>query len=203
MSLNTLNEILSVLFTSASTIVLIIGATILIYGFKIMCNKLGISLNDAAMTEILAIVSQVIKYLDQKFVDTIKKNSENGTLTEYQKNIIKEKATDMVLNILNSEQIDLLLKKYNMEDIDDVLDILIESNIKDTRTDDNNETIVINETTDDEVTYNVSNISLATYEPTEDELESIALCPGDCKSCTLSDECLICRLDKIIDSTEF
>lgn len=203
MSFDIIKDILTVLSTSASTIVLAIGAAILIYGFKVICSKLGISLNDTAMTEILAIVTQVIKYFDQKFVDTIKKNSENGTLTEYQKNIIKEKATDMIISILNSEQMDFLLKKYNMEDIDDVLDILIESTIKDTRTNNNSETIVINETTDEINNSDSEMVACVTYEPTEEELTSIGLCPGNCNSCTLSDECDICRLDKIDKTISF
>ena len=201
MTLDIIKEILTIVSTSASTVILIIGAAFLIYGFKLLCSKLGISLNTTTMTEIIAIVTQVIKYIDQKFVDTIKKNSSDGTLTEYQKNIIKDKAIDMLTSILNSEQVDFLLKKYNMNDIDDVLDILIESTIKDTRTN-NNETIVINENIE-EPQNDISNtdigntIASAIYEPTEEELDSLGLCPGDCKSCTLSDECLICRLGKI------
>ena len=190
MTLDIIKEILSIFSSTASIVVLTVGAAGLIYGFKLICGKFGIVINDTAMVEIIGIVSQVIKYLDQKFVDTIKKNSLDGSLTEYQKEIIKDKSINMIKSILNSEQVNFLLEKYNMSDIDDVLDILIESTIKDTRSD-NTETIIVNDSTD----YNNTsdNISTITYNPTPEEMESLNACPGNCESCTLSDECLICR----------
>ena len=144
------------------------------------------------MTDIISIVSQVIKYLDQKFVDTIKKNSSDGTLTEYQKEMVKSKCVNMLKSLLNSNQIDFLLKKYNMEEIDDVLDILIESTINDIRTNsNNNDTIIIS----DNITKDTKpdEDAATVYNATDEELESIALCPGNCMSCSLSNECSICR----------
>ena len=194
MILDTIKEILSIFSTTASTFILITGAALLIYSFKIICNKLGITINDTAMAEIIGIVSQVIKYLDQKFVDVIKKNSPDGTLTDYQKEIIKEKCVNMIKDILSSEQIELLIEKYNMNDIDMVLDILIESNIKDARAN-KNETIVINETEESSIVSNDDNsVSAQTYAPTEEEIESLSLCPGDCYGCSLTEDCCICRL---------
>ena len=198
MEMNTIKEILTILSTTASTTIFVIIAAFLVYGFKLLCNKLGITLNDSVMNEIIGIVSTVIKYFDQKFVDTIKKNSVDGTLTEYQKQMIKDKSVEMVKSILNSNQIDFLLQKYKMDDIDEVLDILIESNIKDSRSN-NNETIVINDNETDINNFDDINDQIATmtYTPTNEELTSIGLCPGNCETCTLSKECTICRLDKI------
>ena len=194
MTLNIIKEVLLICSDTAVAVLLAVAAALLIYAFKSLCNKLGITINSATMTDIISIISQVVKYLDQKYVDTIKKNSSDGTLTDYQKQIVKDKSITIIKSILNSEQVDFLLKKYNMEEIDGVLDILIESTIKDVRTN-NEETIVINDTDDSVFTLNEVEESVATiYNPTSDELASLALCPGDCVSCTLSQECPICRL---------
>ena len=188
-----IKEILSIFSSVAVTAIVSIVAALLIYGFKTLCNRFGININSETMSEIISIISQVIKYLDQKYVDTIKNNSVDGTLTEYQKQIIKEKSVTIIKTILNSDQIDFLLEKYNMEDIDDVLDILIESTIKDVRIN-NSETIIINDDNSDLI-LNESNDAIATvYNPTAKELASLELCPGDCETCTLSKDCIICRL---------
>lgn len=187
MILDIINEVLSILSTTAVTVVLSVIAALIIYGFKLLCSKLGITINTSTMDEIVGIISQVIKYLDQKFVDTIKKNSPDGKLTEHQKYLIKTKSLEMVKSILSSEQVDFLLKKYNMENIDDVLDILIESNIKDSRSNSaTNDTIIINDNIDQDNDED-SSLNIAThYIPTEEEIASLSVCPGNCNICTLS-----------------
>ena len=67
MIIDVIKECLGMLTSTVSIVVLIIGGSILIYGFKLLCGKLGITVNDGTMVEIITIVSQVIKYLDQKF----------------------------------------------------------------------------------------------------------------------------------------
>lgn len=192
MTLDMFKEIIAVFSSTASTVVIAIIAALAIYGFKVLCNRFGLTISSDNMTEIIAIVTQVIKYLDQKFVDTIKKNSPSGTLTDYQKSIIKDKSIEMVKAILNSKQIEFLLEKYKMEEIDDVLDILIESTIKDTRVSDNTEAIIISDISNEET--NIQEIVAETsYQPTDVEYESILICPGNCAACTLSEECTICR----------
>ena len=186
-------EFLLVCTSISATIIVTVAASFVLSGFKSIFTKFGISVDNDTMNGIINIVSQVIKYLDQKFVDTIKKNSSNGSLTEYQKELIKSKCVSMIKSILNSEQVAFLLKKYNMENVDDVLDILIESNIKDTRTN-NSETIVVNDSNDIEYDIDEDMGEIATiYKPTEKEMASISLCPGDCTLCTLSNECSISR----------
>ena len=198
MTLDTFKEILAIFSTTAGTVVIAIVAALLIYGFKVLCNRFGINISNDNMTEIIGIVTQVIKYLDQKFVDTIKKNSPTGSLTDHQKQIVKDKSIEMIIAMLDAKQIDFLLKKYKMEYIDDVLDILIESTIKDTRLENNSETIIISNTTDNnnedsKSEENVANSQVSVYQVTDEELTSIALCPSNCDMCPLTEECAICR----------
>lgn len=188
-------EILGIIATTSGAVIICIIASFLIYGFNFICSKLGITINNSTMTEILAIVSQVIKYLDQKFVDTIKTNSTDGKLTEYQQELVKTKCLDMIKAILNSEQVDFLLKKYNMDNIDDILDILIESNIKDSRNGNSDETIIINEN-DNQYISSVNNEGFDVtdfYTPTEEEITSLSICQGNCEKCTLFSDCKIHR----------
>ena len=194
MTIDIIKEVLTIISSTAITVIASIGAALLIYGVKILCSKFGITISSATMSDILSIVSQVIKYLDQKYVDTIKNNSSNGTLTEYQKQMIKEKSLIMLKSILNSEQVEFLLKKYNMEDIDDVLDILVESSIKDSRTTDNSDVIIMDDENDED---DITDGTISTiYTPSPEEIESLQMCPGNCHICTLSKECPICRLNK-------
>ena len=198
MTLDIFKEILTIFSTTAGTVMIAIVAALLIYGFKVICNRFGINISNDNMTEIIGIVTQVIKYLDQKFVDTIKKNSPTGSLTDHQKQIVKDKSIEMIIAMLDAKQIDFLLKKYKMEDINDVLDILIESTIKDTRMENNSETIIISNTTDtnnedSKSEENIVNIPVSVYQATDEELTSIALCPSNCDVCPLTKECTICR----------
>lgn len=191
MNWSIVNDVFTTILTTGGLIVLIVIAAFSIKGIKLLCLKLGINIDDATMKGIISIVSSAIKYLDQKFVDTIKKNSEDGTLTTQQQELIKDKCIDLVRSMLTSDQVEYLLNKYKMDDLDDIIGVLIESNIKDARSG-KEDSIIINENDFAEYSENEDEekaVCMNVCEPSEEELESIAACPADCSICPLADDC--------------
>ena len=179
---------LSPILQSVGTIITIIIGAFLVYGVKLLCKKLGLNITESDYDEIINIVKQVIKYLDQKYVSAIKTNSENGTLTEYQQKLIKEKATSIIIKLLTSEQVDFLMEKYKLDDLNDIIDLLIESNIAEARKETGNNTgIVVDTLLDDNGVLNeIPNDEIKEIAvPTEEELASNKICGGDCKVCAL------------------
>lgn len=124
-------DVLTNIGASCGTIILILIGSLILYGLKLLCKKMGIAIKDTDYDAILAIVKQVIRYFDQTYVDSIKKA--NGSLTKEQQKDIKEKALNMVKELLTTEQVQYLLKKYELDDIDKIIDVLIESSISEVR----------------------------------------------------------------------
>lgn len=180
---------LTPILESIFTIITIVIGAFLVYGVKMLCKKIGISITDSDYDEIIDIVKQVIKYLDQKYVSAIKTNSSDGTLTEYQQKLIKEKATSIISKLLTSKQIDLLMKKYNLDDLNNIIDLLIESNIAEVRKETNTSVVIADTLFDDEDDIGVLNEESDSTEeiavPTEEELASHNACGGNCKVCKI------------------
>lgn len=174
---------------SIVTIIIIVIGAFLVYGVKMLCKKIGININASDYDEIIDIVKQVIKYIDQKYVSAIKTNSSDGTLTEYQQKLIKEKATSIISKLLTSKQIDLLMKKYNLDDLNNIIDLLIESNIAEVRKETNTSVVIADTLFDDEDDIGVLNEESDSTEeiavPTEEELASHNVCGGNCKVCKI------------------
>lgn len=188
-----LSGLRTVLESCGSLIIVVVGAFV-VYGLRLLCKKIGIDLKDTDYNAIIAIVKQVIKYLDQKYVDTIKKNSPDNTLTEQQQSLIKNQAGELVKKLLSSEQIQLLLSKYNLSEIDDVIDILIESNLAEARNETDNNNVVINEElikTLDEESSDEEKVSAGCVQLSEFEMQSLAHCGANCNKCGL--HCEWCR----------
>lgn len=202
MNLNIFKEALIPILESGVYIILIIVGAFVVSGLKLLSKKLGIDFDNNEMDNIIKTVKSVIKYIDQVFVDTLKKNSEDGTLTDKQKEIIKEKSFDMLNDLLTGNQMKYLCDKYCLDDVDEIYEILIESNIAEVRAVTNPKTgdIIINEEiipeiTDDQVDGEDGTVT-SIYIPSDDEIESIKKCPADCKKCTLRDYCDIARYPK-------
>ena len=203
MDFNILKEVLMTILESGIYIILIIVGAFVVAGLKLLAKKFGIEFDNNEMKNITDTVRSVIKYMDQVFVDTLKKNSEDGTLTEKQKELIKEKSFNLLNDLLTGDQIKYLCDKYYLDDVEEIYEILIESNIAEVRAVTNPKTgdIIINEEIvpdlvteydGDEAPVDDSPIA-SIYEPTEDEIESIKQCPADCEKCTLRDCCDIAR----------
>lgn len=176
-------------------VLLVIIGVIGIAAARIGLKKLGINMDDIAYNEIITIITNIIKALYQKYTKTIKDNSEDGKLTEYQANMIRKKAITIIKAMLSADQIDVLLVKYNMTDIDEVLDIVTHAVLLDVKNEVKDDMTI--QTSDIDYGYDGNETEVASIcyaEPTEEELESIALCDADCSVCPLRDECLICRL---------
>ena len=187
----------TVLESCGSLIIILVGA-FAVFGLRMLCKKLGIELKDTDYETIISIVKQVIKYLDQIYTDAIKKNSKDGKLTDQQKDIIKGKALEMLRRMLTAEQVQYLLDKYHLSDIDEILDLLIESTIVDARKDALNGGIIINEESLTEIMNQESETGDSKYVacsmPDEFDLQSLAICSGDCTTCGL--HCDWCRCSK-------
>ena len=192
-----LNIVYTILYSCGTIILLFIGGGIVV-GIKYLCKKLGIEITDKQFSRIITIIKQVISYIDQVFVDTIKKNS--GTLTDYQKELVMEAALDNAKALLSSDQIKLLLEKYQIDDVDTILKFLIESMIAETRASikptEGDTVIINNDIPNDVLDSGVVSTCDAMSVPTDEEINSLELCGGDCETCSLSSLCTICRIQK-------
>ena len=181
-----------------SIIILIIGA-FLVYGLKLLCNKIGIDLDDKEFDGIIKIIKSVIKILDERYVDNIKKNSSDGTLTEKQVSEIHNIAINLTMNLLSSKQVEYLLEKYNVTDLDDIILELIDSNIKETRNETGNNFILPALLNDDEEDDDNEKLSFTSSPDGIREIdvtasdweESLKVCNADCDKCGL--HCEYCR----------
>lgn len=196
MEFSVLKEVLMSILESGVYIVLILVGAFAIKGLKLLAKKFGIEFDNNEMDNIIKTVKYVINYIDQVFVDTLKKNSPDGTLTDKQKEIIKDKSFDLLNDLLTAAQMKYLQDKYYVEDVEEIYEILIEANIAEARSERSNGDIIINE----EIISDYADDGGENGEPvseiytlTEDEIESITICPADCEKCTLRDDCDIAR----------
>ena len=164
-------------------IAIIIFSAFAIYGIELICKKLGINIDNEKHTQIINIIKYVINIIDERYVDIIKKNSLDGKLTDYQKELVHNKSIELVKELLTSEQIQYLIDKYKVEDIDELILQLIDANIKEARK--NTDLLPIIREDDGEE-------SSCAEELNESDLESLSVCGGDCNNCNF--ECTYRRL---------
>ena len=188
-------EVLKESCTSVIYILLIVIGAFAVHYVSLLCDKLGININISKESEIINIIKNVIKIIDERYVDKIKLFSDNGKLTDYQKDMIQDKAINIALSLLTNEQCEYLKEKYQLEDIDEIILSLIDANIKETRIETENEIDEFDLLCDKENDYNEAsdeNVAGAA-EITKEQLESLKECPGNCKYCTFNEECDISR----------
>lgn len=213
--LETMLPYIDTLLGSVATFVLIVLGAGAILGIRLLCKKFNIEIDTNTMNSITAVITQVIRYLDQKYVKSIKFSSEDNTLSSYQEAMIKEKSVNMLKVLLSETEKNYLLDKYGkeVEQFDEILDILIESNLNEIResihgdyiesieltdsslSDETGFEVIENTYTSPTVKDNISNISSVAI-PTEFEIVSISVCPANCLKCTLTEDCPYCRCKK-------
>lgn len=198
MEFSVLKEVLMSILESGVYIVLILAGAFAVKGLKLLAKKFGIEFDNNEMDNIIKTVKYVINYIDQVFVDTLKKNSPDGTLTDKQKEIIKDKSFELLNDLLTSTQMRYLEDKYCLDDVEEIYEILIESNIAEARSERSNGDIIINEEiiSDGDDGEDSEPVISSVYTLTNDEIESIKICPADCEKCTLRDLCDIARYPK-------
>ena len=94
-------------------------------------SKIGVELTENEWDTINQIVTQVVKTINQKYVDTFKEESPNGKLTDEQQTMVYENAYNMVIGMLSNKQIQLLIDKYGA--VADGIKVMIESAVVDAK----------------------------------------------------------------------
>lgn len=197
--LQTIMPVVQEVLSTLGSFIIVIAGAFCIYGLKLVLGKFGIEVTRTQYDEIVSVITNIIKAFYQKYTKTIKANSPDNKLTEYQSEVIKEKVIDAIKLALTADQIKILLEKYNAEEITDVLNTLIESIYLDVKNNDTTQLATIATADLSELTLNdtpmisnvepVSKYSLSAYMPTEEELTKINMCSGNCQGCPFRDTC--------------